>query len=477
MRHTVTLIPGDGIGVEISEAVQRVFAAANAPVDWEMCQAGKKVFDTGDTSGVPRETRDSIAKNKVVLKGPLETPVGSGAKSANVTIRKFFELFGNVRPAFEFPGVKTPFSGRGINFVTVRENVEDLYAGIEHMQTPNVSQCIKLISRKGCEKIIRLAFELAIAENRKSVHCAHKANIMKLTEGEFKRVFEEIAPEYPNIQAKNIIIDNLAHQLVRRPEDYEIIVCTNMNGDIISDLAAGLVGGLGVTPSGNIGDEAAMFEAVHGSAPDIAGQWKANPTAFLMSAVMMLRHLGDFQTASKIEQAVMLTLKEGKKLTGDLTGGGPNTVSTLEFADEIIANLERAEPDSRVFRPLRIHKRSELTCTKTQVKEEFVGVDIFVQTHIPPLQLADIINARTGNAAFKLEFVSVRGILFYPDPGIQPDTVDHYRCRFIYKGEPANIDSKIFEMLSAVFVDIKWMHLEKIYTFDGVPGFSKPQGM
>ena len=263
-KKRVTVIPGDGVGPECVRAAQRVVEAVGAPVEWEERQAGAGVFRQGIASGVPQETIASIRRTRVVIKGPLETPVGFGEKSANVTLRKLFETYGNIRPAREFPGVPTPYSGRGIDLIIVRENVEDLYAGIEHMQTPGVAQCLKLISRKGCEKVVRLAFELAVAEGRRRVHCATKSNIMKLTEGMLKRTFEEVSEHYPDIEAQHIIIDNCAHQLVKKPEQFDVIVTTNMNGDIISDLTSALIGGLGFAPSANLGNEVAIFEAVHG---------------------------------------------------------------------------------------------------------------------------------------------------------------------------------------------------------------------
>src|SRR5919197_3318168 len=278
-KKLVTLIPGDGIGSEVVESARRIIAATGAPIEWEERQAGASIFKKGLPSGVPPETIESIVKTRVVLKGPLETPVGFGEKSANVTLRKLFETYGNIRPVRELPGICTPYSGRGIDLVVVRENVEDLYAGIEHMQTPGVAQCLKLISRKGCEKIVRLAFEFARSEGRTSVACATKSNIMKLTEGMLKRTFEEIAPEYPDIESWHVIVDNCAHQLVRRPEQFDVIVTTNMNGDILSDLSSALVGGLGFAPSANLGNEVAIFEAVHGSAPKYAGKNVINPTA------------------------------------------------------------------------------------------------------------------------------------------------------------------------------------------------------
>jgi isocitrate dehydrogenase len=336
-KKLVTLIPGDGIGPECVEATRRIIEAAGAAVAWEERAAGASVFQQGVPSGVLPETIESITKTRVVLKGPLETPVGFGEKSANVTLRKLFETYGNIRPVREMPGVPTPFTGRRLDMVVVRENVEDLYAGIEHMQTPGVAQCLKLISRKGCEKIVRLAFEFARSEGRTKVHCATKSNIMKQTEGMLKRTFEAIAPEYPDIEANHIIIDNCAHQLVKRPEQFDVIVTTNMNGDIISDLTSGLIGGLGFAPSANIGSEVAIFEAVHGSAPKYAGKDVINPTAVLMSGVMMLRHLGEFEAAAKIENALLVTLEQGI-LTRDVVGDA-KAVGTRAFTDAIIGNL------------------------------------------------------------------------------------------------------------------------------------------
>ncbi|MFN6414923.1 MAG: isocitrate/isopropylmalate family dehydrogenase [Pseudomonadota bacterium] len=307
MTYKITLIPGDGIGPEVTTSARQIISASGVKIDWEVCEAGAEVFKKGITTGVPQETMDSISQNKIALKGPLSTPVGYGEKSANVTLRKMFETYGNIRPVKEFPGVQTPYSGRGIDLVIVRENVEDLYAGIEHMQTPGVAQCLKLISRKGCEKIVRLGFEFARSQGRKTIHCATKANIMKFSEGMLKRTFEDIATEYPEIEAHHIIVDNCAHQLVKKPEQFEVIVTTNMNGDILSDLSSALIGGLGFAPGANIGDNVCIFEAVHGSAPKYAGKNVINPMAVILSAVMMLRHLGEFKAALDIEHALYVT--------------------------------------------------------------------------------------------------------------------------------------------------------------------------
>ncbi|MEY2731668.1 MAG: hypothetical protein RLZZ588_393, partial [Chloroflexota bacterium] len=265
-RHAVTIIPGDGVGPEVALATRRILDAAAArggvAFDWEEAEAGASVFLKGDQTGVPQATRDSIERTRVALKGPLETPVGFGEKSANVTLRKLFETYANVRPARELPGIPTRYKGEGVDMVIVRENIEDLYAGIEHLQTHDVAQAVKLITRKGSEKIIRFAYELALRESRKRVTTASKANILKFTEGMFKRIGEELAAEYAPVEANHLIIDNVAHQMVKDPAQFDVIVATNLHGDIISDLASGLVGGLGFASSANYGDEVAIFEAV-----------------------------------------------------------------------------------------------------------------------------------------------------------------------------------------------------------------------
>jgi len=267
VAHRVTLIPGDGVGPEITDAARRVIDAAGVAIEWEVADAGAEVFKRGDSSGVPRETAESIEQTRIALKGPLETPVGFGEKSANVTLRKLFETYANVRPARQIPGVPTRYAGEGVDFIVVRENIEDLYAGVEYQPTPEVAVAYKIITRLGSEKIIRYAFELAQREGRSKVTVATKANILKLTEGMFKRIGEQLATEYPGITHEHLIIDNVAHQMAKNPAQFDVIVTTNLAGDIISDLASGLVGGLGFAASGNFGVGVAIFEAVHGSAP------------------------------------------------------------------------------------------------------------------------------------------------------------------------------------------------------------------
>jgi isocitrate dehydrogenase len=475
-RKRVTLIEGDGIGPEVTGAARRVLDAAGAPIAWEVREAGAKVFRAGLQTGVPHETIASIRETRIALKGPLETPVGFGEKSANVTLRKLFETFANVRPVREMPGVKTPFSGRGIDLVVVRENVEDLYAGIEHMQTPGVAQCLKLMSKKGCERIVRLAFEVAIAEGRKSVHCATKGNIMKMTEGLMKRTFEEVAREYPDIQAQHIIVDNCAHMLARYPEQFEVIVTSNMNGDILSDLTSGLIGGLGFAPGANLGDEIAIFEAVHGSAPTIAGMNIANPTAVILSATMMLRRLDEFAIAQKVEDALMFTLEQGLH-TRDVAAEG--SVSTSEFADRIISNLgERSERwGVRDHKPLQIRPLAPGRDWVRPKQRRTVGVDIFVESAASPDELGPQIEALVEGMPLRLKMISNRGTKVYPDNGGMTECVDHWRCRFVLRESGAVVDDPmVLELLGRVGKSVRWMHVEKLEEYDGALGYTRAQG-
>jgi isocitrate dehydrogenase len=474
-KKLITLIPGDGIGPECVESSRKIIEASGAKVAWEVRHAGESVFKQGIASGVPTDTIDSVRKTHCVLKGPLGTPVGYGEKSANVTLRKLFETYANIRPVRELPGVKTPYSGRGIDLVVVRENVEDLYAGIEHMQTPGVAQCLKLISRKGCEKIVRLAFEFARSEGRKKVACATKSNIMKLTEGYLKRTFEEIAKEYPDIESWHIIVDNCCHQLVKKPEQFDVIVTTNMNGDIMSDLTSALIGGLGFAPSANLGNEVAIFEAVHGSAPKYAGKNVINPTAVLGSAIMMLRHLGEFEAAVKIENAALVTLEEGKVKTGDVVGYDKCT-STTAYTDEIIKNLGKTSKQFKVrdYKPIKMPNLSHDRDFVKVKDRKCVGVDLFVESAMAPEQLGPSIEKLVAGTSFTLKGVSSRGTKVYPAMGAITDSADHYCARLLAKSEPT--DAQIMDVVSRVGAQHRWAHIEKLQEFDGAPGYTKAQG-
>ncbi|MCA8832896.1 isocitrate/isopropylmalate dehydrogenase family protein [Hymenobacter pini] len=331
--HLITLIPGDGIGPEITKAVTDIFAAAQVPVQWEEQNAGQTTFDQSGEL-IPQALLTSLEKNKVALKGPITTPVGKGFRSINVTLRQKYDLYQNVRPSKTTAGIKTRYEG--IDLVLFRENTEGLYAGLETWDEHHgIGDSIARVSVAGARKICRAAFAYAAKHGRKKVTLAHKANILKVPGKIMLDAAQEAAREFPQIQYEDKIIDNMCMQLVGKPEQFDVIVTTNLFGDILSDLCAGLVGGLGVVAGANIGDDMAIFEAVHGSAPDIAGQGKANPTALLRSALMMLHHIGEHEQANKIEKALELTLQDKAKCTGDLGG----SASTSEFAQAIIDNL------------------------------------------------------------------------------------------------------------------------------------------
>ncbi len=333
MPYNVTLIPGDGIGPELAEATRRVLDASGVAFDWEVQDAGEGVMAQYGTP-LPEHVLESIRRNKVALKGPITTPVGSGFRSVNVTLRQVLGLYANLRPARSIKGLDTRY--QDVDLVIVRENTEDLYAGIEHMVGPDAAESIKIITRAASERIARFAFEYAVANGRRKVTAVHKANIMKLSDGLFLESCRTVAADYAGkIEFEDRIVDNMCMQLVQKPELYDVMVLPNLYGDIVSDLCAGLVGGLGVAPGANIGTEASVFEPVHGSAPKYAGLNKANPTALMLSGVLMLRHLGEQDAAVRVETAMREVIAEGKSTTYDL--GGP--AGTREFADAIIARL------------------------------------------------------------------------------------------------------------------------------------------
>lgn len=333
MKHTITLIPGDGIGPEIVAATVRVIEASGVEIEWETHIIGAQALEKYGTT-IPDSTIESIKKNKVALKGPLATPIGKGFTSVNVGLRKALDLYANVRPVKALPNV--PCRYPELDLVIVRENTEDLYAGLEHVVVPGVVESIKIITEKASTRIAKYAFEHAKSHGRKKVTAMHKANIMKLSDGLFLECFYNVSKGFPDIPADDKIIDNACMQLVMRPEQFDIMVLENLYGDIVSDLCAGLIGGLGLAPGANIGEQGAVFEAVHGSAPDIAGQGIANPTAIMMSGLMMLRHLGEFEAAQRIEDALMAVFAEGNIRTKDLGG----TAKTSEFASAIIEKMK-----------------------------------------------------------------------------------------------------------------------------------------
>ncbi|NWF49821.1 MAG: NADP-dependent isocitrate dehydrogenase [Ignavibacteriaceae bacterium] len=465
-NFSVVLIKGDGIGPEIADAVIRIFDASGIPVSWIEKQAGLSVIDK-HPSGVPEDTIKAIREYKVALKGPTTTPVGTGHKSVNVTLRKSLELYANVRPAKSLPGVRTRFDN--VDLIIVRENIEDTYGGIEHIQTGDVAQCLKLITRPGSMRIAKYAFEMAKLYGRKKITAVHKANIHKLTDGLFLECFNEVAKDYPEIKADDLIVDNTCMQLVTNPERFDVLVLPNLFGDIVSDLCAGLVGGLGVAPGGNIGDDVAIFESVHGSAPDIAGQGVANPTALLLSALQMLQHIGYQKTKVRIEDALFQTLKEGIK-TKDLGG----KATTMEFTNAIIERI--ASPSELEFsepKPLQI--KSEMLQTHKEKVEDCHGVDVFIESWDGIPKVPEKVDH------LELKMISNRGTKVYPGP--KPDIwlVDHYRCRYVAKDENGEYlrisDEEIFHLLRELYVRrFNWMHIEKLRLFDGEIGYAKAQG-
>lgn len=457
--RTITLIEGDGIGPEICDSVVRIFEAAKVPVTWEKAIAGLGAIEsTGQ--GVPEATLESIRRNGIALKGPTTTPVGGGHKSVNVTIRKALELYANVRLAKSMPAVPTRFSG--VDILVVRENIEDTYAGIEHFQTANVAQCLKLITRQGSEATIRYAFEEARKLGRKRVTCVHKANIHKITDGLWLDVFREVALEFSDLQSDDIIVDNCCMQLVSRPEQFDVLVLPNLYGDIVSDLCAGIVGGLGVAPGGNIGSSCAVFEAVHGSAPDIAGKGLANPSALLISSVQMLQHLGLLGHADAIEAAMNAALNSGVK-TRDLGG----TATTTEYTDAIIANLKPVDA------PVEIPETTAQAHYTPQLQASMdswdcVGCDVFVHHDGLPVMPESI-------GPFTLRLLSNRGTKVWPGPTPDILLVDHFRCRYVAKTPVAR--QQILEVLSHLTEQgVQWLHVELLWNDAGVAKYSKAQG-
>lgn len=474
----ITVAKGDGIGPEIMDATLDILLAAGADLQIEEIEVGEKVYLAGNTSGIAAESWDTIIRNKVFLKAPITTPQGGGYKSLNVTTRKFLGLYSNVRPCVSFhPFVKTKHPVMDI--VIVRENEEDLYAGIEHQQTDEVIQCLKLISRPGCEKIVRYAFEYAKQQNRKKVTCFTKDNIMKQTDGLFHQVFDEIAKEYPEIENEHWIIDIGAAKMADTPEAFDVIVMPNLYGDVLSDVAAQIAGSVGLAGSANIGDECAMFEAIHGSAPRRAGQNMANPSGLLQGAIMMLNHLGQTQVAEKVHNAWLKTIEDGIH-TYDIykEGVSKEKVGTKEFAQAVIKNLGQ-KPS--ILKAVSYANSASLNLPKYKRKpaanKELKGVDLFV--HWPgsdPNELAALVKKVEADN-IELTMITNRGIKVYPDGFKQTFCTDHWRCRF--KPTKGNAISKahiVTLMQNALSNNIDVIKTENLYAFDGREAYSLGQG-
>lgn len=477
----VSVAHGDGIGPEIMRATLRVLQAAGAPLSYEPIELGETVYRRGVTSGIEPEAWDSLRKNRVLLKAPITTPQGGGYKSLNVTLRKALGLYANVRPAVAYaPFVRTRHPQMDV--VIVRENEEDLYGGIEHRQTDEVVQCLKLISRPGCERIVRHAFEYARLNGRRKVTCMTKDNIMKKTDGLFHKVFEEIAAEYPDLANEHLIIDIGAARLADSPEIFDVIVTLNLYGDIISDIAAQVAGSVGLAPSANIGHSAAMFEAIHGSAPQIAGQDIANPSGLLLSAVMMLVHLGQSQVAEFIHNAWLRTIEDGLH-TADIFTAGESAaqVGTQEFAAAVVDHLGQ-EP--RKLAPVRYSAGAAhaeavqpVYTRPAPARKELVGVDVFL--HWPgssPDELATRLT-QAATVQLPLDMITNRGVKVWPNGLPETFCTDHWRCRFHALPDAPVNTANILALLAQVHaLGFDFIKVEHLYTFDGEPGYSLGQG-
>lgn len=474
----ITVAKGDGIGPEIMDATLEIILAAGAKLEIDEIEVGEKVYLAGNTSGIAAESWDTIRRNKIFLKAPITTPQGGGYKSLNVTTRKFLGLYANVRPCMSlhpFVSTKHPV----MDVVIVRENEEDLYAGIEHQQTDEVVQCLKLISRPGCEKIVRYAFEYAKQQNRKKVTCFTKDNIMKQTDGLFHQVFDEIAKEYPEIENEHWIIDIGAAKMADTPEAFDVIVMPNLYGDVLSDVAAQITGSVGLAGSANIGEECSMFEAIHGSAPRRAGQNLANPSGLLQGAIMMLNHIGQTEVAEKVQNAWLKTLEDGIH-TYDIfkEGTSKQKVGTKEFAQAVIANLGK-KPS--ILKSVSYANNSALNLPKYKrkaaAKKELVGVDVFVHwAGLDPNELAEKVKS-IGTGGIELTMITNRGIKVWPDGFKETFCTDHWRCRFKPKDGASITKQSIVELLkNAIDQNIDSIKTENLYAFDGKAAYSLGQG-
>ncbi|MBS1859185.1 MAG: NADP-dependent isocitrate dehydrogenase [Acidobacteria bacterium] len=473
----ITVAHGDGIGPEIMRATLAVLEASGARLDIETIEIGEGVYRRGFSSGIEPSAWDSLRRTRVFLKAPITTPQGGGYKSLNVTIRKTLGLYANVRPCVSYhPFIATRHPGMDV--VVIRENEEDLYAGIEHRQTDQVVQCLKLITRPGCEKIVRYAFEYARRNGRRKVTCFTKDNIMKLTDGLFHKVFDEIAVEYPDLASDHMIVDIGTARLADAPEQFDVIVTPNLYGDVISDVAAEIAGSVGLAGSANIGEHVAMFEAIHGSAPAIAGQNLANPSGLLLAAAMMLVHVGQGEAAARLHNALLCALEEGIH-TSDIFEEGVSVrqVGTTEFTAAVI---ERMGSEPQKLRPVKYDDAAQPIPTtfkpRPAAEKKVVGVDLFLDwNHGRPEQLAELLRA-IETEKLGLTMITNRGVKVWPQGAPETFCTDHWRCRFTAReGETAHRD--LVDLLDrAATAGFDFIKTENLCTFDGVPGFSLGQG-
>ena len=480
----IAVAKGDGIGPEIMDAVLKIFNANEVSLKYEFVEMGKWVFDKGFSNGMTPEAQKTIEDFGILFKGPMETPKGKGVKSVNVTARKTWNTYANKRVFQSLHGVDTVFSKAGIpiDITIVRENIEDTYGGIEHMLTHDVALSRRFITRPGSLQVIKYAFEMAKKKNARRITCGHKANIMKMTDGLFLECFYEVAREYPDLKADDVIVDDLCMKLVTRPDTFDTVVLTNLQGDIVSDLCAGLVGGLGFAPSANIGDHICIFEAVHGTAPDIAGKNIANPTALLLSGIAMLRHLGFMQNAAVIENALLFTLEQGVR-TGDFGDKQKPSLNTTAFAEAIIQNFGNlpeinAKPllPNMPATPTRFKlEKNPMLISKEMEEEHIIGVDLFIESAEQPEVIARKCQRHAG-VKFNMINVSNRGTQVWPTGSVYTNLVNQYNVRFeSLDGSPLN-QQDVIGMYVSMSGDFKICSLELLNTWGGKKAYSLAQG-
>ena len=476
----ITVAHGDGIGPEIMAATLNIMESAGAEVAIDTIEIGEKIYNRGQLSGIESSSWQTLLENKVFLKAPITTPQGGGFKSLNVTVRKTLGLYANVRPCRAYaPFIRTKHPK--MDLVIVRENEEDLYAGIEHRQTDEVYQCLKLITRPGCEKIVRYAFEYARRTGRKKVTCFTKDNIMKMTDGLFHKVFDEIGAEYPDLEKEHWIVDIGAAKMADTPEVFDVIVMPNLYGDILSDVSAQIAGSVGLAGSSNIGEFGAMFEAIHGSAPRRAGQNLANPSGLVLASVQMLNHLGQGKVAAKIHNAWLKTIEDGIH-TYDIfqEGVSRQKVGTKEFARAV---AQRMGEEPQKLTPVRYNAESPMSLkykksSTPRAKKELIGFDVFVQEdNRDPNQLAGKIKAAVENLPLELQMITNRGVKVYPEGLNETFKTDHWRCRLVTQNGGISNQAVLWmliKQLSQTTVEV--IKTENLYLFDGEKGYSAGQG-
>jgi len=480
----IAVAKGDGIGPEIMEAVLKIFEANRVPLQYKLVEMGKWVFDRGFSNGMTPEAKETIESLGMLFKGPMETPKGKGVKSINVTARKTWNTYANKRVFQTLSGVDTVFSRAGIpiDITVVRENIEDTYGGIEHMLTHDVALSRRFITRPGSQQVIRYAFEMARKKNARRITCGHKANIMKITDGLFLEIFYEVAKEYPELNADDVIVDDLCMKLVTKPDIFDTIVLTNLQGDIVSDLCAGLVGGLGFAPSANIGDHISIFEAVHGTAPDIAGKNIANPTALLLSGIAMLQHVGLTENAAVIENALLYTLETGVH-TGDFGDKSTPAVNTTRFAEAIIGNLGKSpklnpreiipnQPGTPT--PFKLEQNPMMVSHESE-EEIITGADLFIESDEQPETLAKKCLRHAG-VKFKLINISNRGTQVWPTGSRYTNLVNQYNARFESIDDTPLNQQDIIGLYVSMSGDFKICSLELLNKWGDKKAYSLAQG-